>query len=379
MEHIAPSKSDMTQDKIRFVFVDALRGIAALLVLLHHLCHNTVMNATFAKSFPAALFWLCGYGAHGVEIFFVLSGFVIAHSVYDFVPTPKEVGGFILRRQLRLDPSYWAMLLFILVEQHIEALVPSFQTSAFPGLKSVVINALYLHNLTGINAILGVSWTLCIEVQFYLLFVFLLGSGRVLSRSASAVPKSAIVMVVALALISLARYHYASDGPWFITFWFYFAIGVLCYWAVRGRIRPWTFATFPMLCAISAIVHLKPDALLTGAITATLLYMAGHRAQLGNWLKNPMLQYFGRISYSLYLVHVLVLSIVLRGGYKLTGTNAKYAWGWFVLAALASILAADVFHRFIERPTTKMASRLKHRPIVVPDVESHYEREFQVA
>src|SRR4051794_29974124 len=91
----------------RYVFIDALRGIACLGVLFHHLLHNTVLEVTLRKVLPAFVQAAFGYGARGVQIFFIISGFVIAHSLRDFVPSARNIGSFILRRQMRLDPAYW--------------------------------------------------------------------------------------------------------------------------------------------------------------------------------------------------------------------------------------------------------------------------------
>ena len=66
----------------RYVFIDALRGFACLGVLVYHLFFNTVMIEPIKLAFPAFILKLVSYGTYGVQIFFVLSGFVIAHSLH---------------------------------------------------------------------------------------------------------------------------------------------------------------------------------------------------------------------------------------------------------------------------------------------------------
>ena len=90
----------------RLLFIDGLRGVAALAVLFYHFYYNSPYLETFDALLPRWLCWLFGKGWMGVEIFFVISGFVIAHSLGKDRVTPKYAAGFILRRSIRLDPPY---------------------------------------------------------------------------------------------------------------------------------------------------------------------------------------------------------------------------------------------------------------------------------
>src|SRR5688500_14125008 len=105
------SASAVPQDRMagRFVFIDALRGLACLWVLTHHLFFNEIFGKVLRPAVHNAVEILAFCGSFGVQIFFVLSGFVIAHSLRDTTLNPRSVGLFILRRQLRLDPPYWVM------------------------------------------------------------------------------------------------------------------------------------------------------------------------------------------------------------------------------------------------------------------------------
>src|SRR5260221_4188281 len=91
----------------RFLFVDALRGIASLGVVLFHL---RIHIPLLTSALPGWAVFLLDHGELGVSVFFVLSGFVIAHSVHaERVTIPLAVR-FMLRRSLRLDPPYWVSI-----------------------------------------------------------------------------------------------------------------------------------------------------------------------------------------------------------------------------------------------------------------------------
>jgi peptidoglycan/LPS O-acetylase OafA/YrhL len=353
-----PEKAD------RYVFIDALRGIAALAVLFHHLLHNTVLEVTLRRILPVWAQVLSHHGVLGVEIFFVISGFVIAHSLRATPTTPRAMGNFILRRQLRLDPPYWTMLAFTLLLAAIEARIPGLVRGALPSVRTILINLFYLQNVTGMDQILPVAWTLCLEIQFYLLFIVILSTGAFFGRPTKGevtVGTTTIVFVIgALSLGLSSRQH--NFGAWFLPLWVYFAGGCLCCWALTRRINTWIFITFSVLFGMVAAA-LRMPAMNAGLVTVVGLYVVGRMGHLTDWLGGPIPQYFGRISYSLYLVHLPVLSVVMRGGYKLTHTNRWAAIGWFFAAAMCSVLVAHLLYVLVERPSMRLASKLKPRPV----------------
>jgi peptidoglycan/LPS O-acetylase OafA/YrhL len=98
------------------------------------------------------------------------------------------------------------------------------------------------------------------------------------------------------------------------------------------------------------------------------LYGVGRAGRLTTWLGGPVMGYMGRTSYSLYLVHLPVLTVVLRAGYKLTGENRWAALLWLALAALCCFAAAHLLYVFVEAPSLKLVARFKpgRRVSVVP-------------
>lgn len=103
-----------------FCFIDALRGFAALAVVIFYAGAGNHIDRL-----PSAFLVVASYGEFGVAVFFVISGFVIAHSLRDQELTATGVGTFMLRRAIRLDPPYWiAIVLAIGFSQLASVLVP---------------------------------------------------------------------------------------------------------------------------------------------------------------------------------------------------------------------------------------------------------------
>lgn len=376
----------------RFVLIDALRGIAALVVLLYHLFHNADMALVeqITKTLPSFGPALIVYGYYGVQIFFVLSGFVIAHSLRKTPLSPKSVGYFILRRQLRLDPPFWTTLFIACGLLALEARIPALQSEGMPTLKAVLLNMVYLHKITGAQDIVTVSWTLCIEVQFYLVFIAVLGLGTLFSparkaRPAAAhiasstsdevsggVPLAALFIVLAMGLYSLlAHWSGSTEGSftnfWFIVYWCYFAGGVLCYWTIRRGFNIWLFLGYLALLWCYAIIRSDVNVFF-GAATLSLLTVAGLKNRLTQWGQSRPVQYLGRISYSLYLVHTLVISYVYRGANKIFGLNPLVGLACIPLTIVLSLAAAHLLHIAVERPSMAFAGRFRFREKIQSEV-----------
>lgn len=345
----------------RFVFVDALRGIAALMVLFHHMLFNPMFQATLEGILPRAVCKFCELGVHGVEIFFVISGFVIAHSMRNVPPTLGGAGRFILRRQLRLDPPYWAIMFLCILDVWLENHVPAFVHKPLPTRRGLLANMFYMQLILHEPQIVMVSWTLCLEIQFYLCFIMMGLIGGAPANRSGRISGVTIAGVYLLGIISLLCTGYQKIyAPTLVPFWGYFAAGVLCYWNFRRVIERWIFLSYLVLFALATGWFLN-DGMVVGCVTMVCLCIAGEAGELGHWLSNRVLQYFGRISYSLYLVHLVVVSAVMRGGYKLTHTNAWGALFWFFTAAVASVFAAHLFHKVIEVPSLKVAAALRSK------------------
>ena len=375
MEAMTPKKP--TSD--RYALVDALRGFAAFAVLFHHATLLPTTEAAMPNLVPACLLPFSTAGSLGVEVFFVLSGFVIAHSLSDSSLTVRELGRFMVRRQCRLDPPYWTVLLIMLAEGMLRARIPWLHSEPLPSFTTVAANLLYLQQLLGVPSMLGVAWTLCLEIQFYLFFLVLLRIGR--PATPRLIPGrlgGAIVhLVFSTGILSLFLAQWPGGYQWFGRYWFYFVGGVLAYWTFQGLMsRGWllTFLGCYLATLLGALIapmshggYLAQEALplplSLGLATAILLWWSGETGRIYTWSGGRVMQFLGRISYSLYLTHFLVCSAVLRLGHCLTGTNPLGGLCWIILAMAMSLITAQVFYQFVERPSIRLASWVKTRPL----------------
>ncbi len=336
----------------RYVLIDALRGIAACAVMLYHFTGGD-LRPGLTRLFGATILRGCHNGWLGVQVFFVLSGFVIANTIGDRAITPGDAARFALRRQVRLDPPYWLSLaLAVFVPWIIGAL--GYRGRPPPPLRVIGAHLLYLQEILRYPSLQPVYWTLAIEVQFYMVFVVALA----LLRFA---PKPAVPwLLLATALPSLdAAMHWRFIHGWFIPHWYLFVLGASTYWVLKRRLPLAPHLAMAVWVAWQGwqCDRLEP---IGGVATVLLLTAAGRVGALETWLRARWLQFVGRVSYGVYLLH------------PLAGAQARWHVGVHVgvqsgpgaLAVLTAAVAltmvfAWALHQAVEAPAMRLAAKIR--------------------
>ena len=165
-------------------------------------------------------------------------------------------------------------------------------------------------------------------------------------------------MLLPLTTVSLICYYPELTRFDFFGTWFRFALGVLVCWAYTKRISPrWLYLT---------MLGIGIPALLTNDIrgmavvaTAGTIYYVGVTNRFTTWLSGPIIQFFGRISYSLYLIHIAAGISIVNLVWKYvehTPTNALLLVPLGIASAIAGSL---LLHTLFERPSIAVSQRLK--------------------
>ena len=328
----------------RFAFVDALRGLAAAAIVLFHLSaarHVEHLEAVL----PGWLDRLVRSADLAVAVFFALSGFVIARAVGDRRVDARSASRFLGRRLIRLGPPYWASIALAVA-------TAAYFPSLHPTWPQVAAHVLYLQDLLRVPALSPIYWTLCLEVQFYVVLCVLLAcADRVGSRRAVVGVAAVLAVVTTSGGLRLPDAH-----RWFVACFPTFLAGALAWWALDGTVRRGEFYLWAVL------VLLGGGRFTTVAVTtAVLLFEAGRHGGLGRWLAWRPLQALAAISYSLYLTHNPVMAVTataLRGCVPRTA-----AWETVWLGALLAgvIAVASVCYAATERPALALSRRLRTR------------------
>lgn len=362
---IAAEHAPETGAFVRLGFLDALRGFAALYVLMFHI-------AWLPEQRPEVPAWMADYvfnGGTGVSLFFVVSAFALSYSLDARRDEAHPERHFYIRRFFRIAPLFYVMMV-------VYSIRDAWQTGTYHSVGEILVNASMLFNLfpSHIAGYVWASWTIGVEVVFYLIFPLVF---RFIRTPAS-------VLMLFLASVAVSRgwgffleHHGVASGYvradqiqsvaqlGFLNQLPVFVCGVLAYrlyvdYFIRLAPKRRHQLGFAFLLAFvvlySALLAERLDEVLwddqvwLGVIYACLMLGLGLRPLA--LLVNRFTQWLGKISYSLYLLHpLLVLS--LAPGYHWLYRHAPTTTLAFLAAfAVTAALLAGVSwisYRLVER------------------------------
>jgi peptidoglycan/LPS O-acetylase OafA/YrhL len=223
----------------------------------------------------------------------------------------------------------------------------------------VVSHFFYLQDLLGYRALSPVFWTLCLEIQFYLAFVVIGYIVRHLAGRHSWRAHAAVTIALFIVSLLVVYFRVPMHG-WFVPYWYMFALGAATCWAVLQRIPMALLITMFVAAAVLGVIRYDVGAA-TAVLTSAAITAAFRLGQMGNWLNWGWVQFCGRISYSIYLLHTIVAIALFYRAPKFFGRNELTVWLFIVLATACSIFASWVMYRLVESPSIAIARRIAPR------------------
>ncbi|MER5637500.1 acyltransferase [Kitasatospora sp. NPDC002227] len=332
----------------RMAALDGLRFLAAIVVVSYH---YTAMGSvawggkSSQKLFPL-LHHFTAYSWMGVQLFFLISGFVICMSSWG-----RSVGDFFISRVTRLYPAYWAAVL-------ITATVLAIWPTVLPrrSLHDVLVNLTMLQLPMGVTQVDGVYWTLWIEMKFYLLFALVIWRGLNYRSAVAFCSLWTVATVITretgsdfLDIVVVPEY-----SPFFVA-------GIAFYLMYRFRPTPllWGIVVMQFLLAQQAIMfnfrHEMRDLNYTVPewpvmVILTVMFAVMALLALGklSWVRGKWLTTLGALTFPLYLVHENI------GWNLIHAFRTKLPHGVLVvLVTLAMLTLAWLINRLVEKPLSK--------------------------
>lgn len=391
-----PKDTDRPQDSSgvagargHIAFLDGLRGIAVLLVIMVHV--NGIGGNAFGQggldTVSATVF---GVGWIGVDLFFVLSGFLITGILYDTKGSSHYFRNFYMRRALRIMPLYFGYLFLVAV-----VLRPWFSLTV----QDLLSLILYYYNfrvaMTEIpQELCHIFWSLCIEEHFYLFWPFF-----VFSLQRRSLEKLCLFGIVSSFLL---RSYVISAGYWLPVAYLItpcrldgLLMGALLALSLRRSELTigWVWRAATTIAFVSLVVifftqghfydfidirripsrSTDSSVVLTLGLLFLAILFAGMLFSLlqmsrSTWpirvLENRFLMAVGKYSYGIYILHVLVLKaweFLLHKffGRLLSLPNVFVKLISFVVVAQATLMLAALVYHIFEEPFLKLKSRFK--------------------
>jgi peptidoglycan/LPS O-acetylase OafA/YrhL len=319
------------QGSHRLQTVDALRGLASVAVCWYHLANTSTGWWTVPTK----------WGYLGVEVFFVISGFIIPYSLYCSGYAPRLFPRFLLKRVIRLDPPYFVTIALILTLTALAARVPGFKGDPWPFTTSqVLLHIGYLNSIAGKPWLNSVFWSLGVEFQWYLF------AGAMFALLAS--PKRGVQLLVALLFLGAGLAPYNQNLLW--SSLPMFLIGIAVFHHRFGNIS-WYRALLVFAAAGAVLAYRDSAAVALASIGA------GSAIMFVN-IRSRLLNALGAISYSLYLTHAVVYSRVENLAHRVVST----AWdpAICVFGFGVCLVVAFALYKIVELPSRRLSSRIRY-------------------
>ncbi len=346
----------------KLLHVQALRALAAMFVVVTHSLHE--VSEIFAISglyFNEKIF----PGDFGVDVFFVISGFIMVYVSRNHFGSDGQARGFLVRRIIRIVPLYWLMSTVILA---IVLLAPSLMDNAsrdpIHWLASYLFIPIERPGDGLIRPLLSLGWTLEYEMFFYLIFASVLALPM---KRALPILVGTIVMIVLVGGIFQPQtpiFRFLSN-PVMLEF----AAGALLGWAYVKGLRVAAITFWPVIIVSLFALSLAPEFMLDmeywrfgfyGVPALAIVGVSVLSAKINHRPVPGLMVSLGASSYALYLAHPFVL-----GGLKFVWTSLAFTsilgtaltpWIFVIISIGICALAGHLLHLGFEKPVTRWLS-----------------------
>jgi len=315
--------------------VHLMRAFAAVSVTIFHLSLGNQALLVNKSVFTT----ITSFGYLGVEIFFILSGYVICYSLppnYNYF----NIKSFLAKRVVRIYPAYLISILLVVILNSISHYITDIENHL--SIIDLFANIFFLTNLGLGNYLNVVYWTLGLEIQFYLLiaisFMYIKNTYKVV-----------FYLIILLILSSLPK---INNMDIIFPNLSVFAIGIITFFYKKKQLI--SLKVFFLLSTITLLhiyIFLGTAVLLASSICFLILLF---------WTKiNAVIKFFSNISFSLYLTHVTIGGKIINLGLRFFHTELS-RYFLFLIAFTLSILFAHFFYLIFEKPAISFSKKIKY-------------------
>ncbi len=361
----------------RLNYINASRGLAILMVIMLHVSYSV-------KGLSEPFMYMCQKGAFGVQLFFVVSAFTLYRSYafrYHLEGNTREYN-FFIRRIFRIVPLYYLAIVFYAV---IFYYIPSYNDGKPLVAWKVVMNVLFVNGFIpgSINYLPPGGWSVAIEMIFYCCMPFLFARIRNLRTALMLfiiLTVGAVILKLAIRYI-LIRLSISYQGPenWFLYYWFpnqaaVFILGVILFFALQKyRLRKAGLVKLAIAStsiALILFVYIKrkidpyniiPEHIISAAFLTVIVFLLAQKP--ARLYDNKLTRFLGKISFSLYLIHF----IVIYGLADLVILEISPIGQYFARLALTLVISASISaftYKFVELKGIEAGKHFLRKPVL---------------
>ena len=329
-----------------------LRAIAAIMVVLHHAYPQYEYMGGKIQSIISISKW----GFAGVDIFFVISGFIMAYTTFNKERNFQNAKTFIKHRFFRIYLGYWPFFFIML----FAVFVTNRQK-----LGSIdVVGSFFLTNANMFELVLPVSWSLSYELYFYFLFVF---TFLFAIRQLYIIIPAFITFITAFIFVSFLN-NELSRSFFYSPFILEFFTGVLLYMYRDFLIKKWMIPVLIVFIVASYALGVGYEmkyglyrVITFGTGALFVVYLAIILEEKNIYKTGKFLKSVGDASYTLYLSHLIIIQLFFYSGlrYLFTASGSFIPLFGLILLVFLCIYFSLFYYRWIEKPIYQKAINMK--------------------
>jgi peptidoglycan/LPS O-acetylase OafA/YrhL len=332
-------------------FVVALRAVAATLIVWHHFAIYPPLAEWAAPLWGGVLDWLAKH-ARTTQVFFVVGGYVMGRSMSGRSWNLRGFRSFVVQRYFRLGLPYLGTIAMILpIYLLARDWLPEQVIGQPPSLPQLLAHLFFLQGILGYEQLSAGLWFVCINFQLGLVYAAILVLRDTIGRG-----RVDFVGLLGWPLLAISLFYFNLDeglDSWWLYFFPYFFMGIVIDRSVRGEAYQLEF-WLCLLLFVGAMTFEWRWRLLSALVVGLLLFVVERQGWGARWPQGRMISWLGRISFSLFLVHFPVLVLVGTLWTRLDWASPPAGASGLVVAYALSLLVAELFHRFVERPAGRL-------------------------
>ena len=348
-------------------YIDAMRGIAILMVVIHHSAQQG------AVKMPHGLSVFLSLGTRGVQLFFIASAFTLFRSHQSRIIFEKNpIINFFIRRVLRIAPIYYLGILYYIFQDHFG--VPYWHdVQPYISKANIMSNVLFLHGFSSywINSLVPGGWSIAVEMLFYTIFPFLVVRIKKCDDAFVFLNFSLIFKLFFQEFFT--QFQLIPSNPIWREFLFYylpcqlpiFALGIIMFFLIEDfknikLVNNKSILLFLILLVLQ--VGSKFDFLYLNHIVFGILFLIfGILLSKGklSFISNSISRYIGKVSFSIYIFHFIVISWLTK--FHLIDFCDNFLMNFsirFSLILSVSVLISSMSYNLIEIPFQNLAKKI---------------------
>lgn len=348
----------------KFQYIDSLRGIAILLVIIVHI--DNLFDNVFQTYYPSSIYQFVRNGQLGVQLFFVVSALTLTMSWYNRADEPNKIRNFFIRRFFRIAPLFYIAIIYFTFDRFLGFDILNIDFSDIPK-KGIITSFLFVNGFFPllINSLVPGGWSITVEFMFYAVCPLLLLKIKNINSSIKFTLLCLLICYFINTYIlgnltmhdEFLYYNIVSQLP-------IFSLGILCYWFMNRQEDTISRGSWALLAIVVFIFCYEtlPYHFVYSLIFLLLVIIQSSNSY--HFLSNKILAQIGKVSFSMYLVHFAVISQLERLKWSellQVNSNANSVF-YFVITYLVvffiSFLISNLSYKYIEVPGQNLGKRL---------------------